>query len=57
MEYFRSGLKSVLGTTTPGNQPTGAEIVSVAKLIKICFVNKTFFRWRDWLAELVRRLY
>ncbi|CAH1104722.1 unnamed protein product [Psylliodes chrysocephalus] len=27
MEYFRSGLKSVLGTTTPGNQPTGAEIV------------------------------
>ncbi|XP_050512744.1 general vesicular transport factor p115 [Diabrotica virgifera virgifera] len=27
MEYFRSGLKSVLGTTAPGNQPTDAEIV------------------------------
>ncbi|XP_056635041.1 general vesicular transport factor p115 [Diorhabda sublineata] len=27
MEYFKSGLKSVLGTSTPENQPTGAEIV------------------------------
>lgn len=28
MEYFRSGLKSVLGAPPPGTQPTGAEIVS-----------------------------
>ncbi|XP_017782700.1 PREDICTED: general vesicular transport factor p115 [Nicrophorus vespilloides] len=27
MEYFRSGLKSVLGTPQPGSQPTGAETV------------------------------
>ncbi|XP_018325488.1 general vesicular transport factor p115 [Agrilus planipennis] len=27
MEYFKSGLKSVLGTQQPGVQPTGAEIV------------------------------
>ncbi|RZC38268.1 Uso1 p115 head domain containing protein [Asbolus verrucosus] len=27
MEYFRSGLKSVLGTPAPGTQPTGAETV------------------------------
>lgn len=27
MEYFRSGLKSVLGTQTEGSQPTGAETV------------------------------
>lgn len=28
MEYFRSGLKSVLGAPPPGSQPTGAETVS-----------------------------
>lgn len=28
MEYFRSGLKSVLGAPPPGTQPTGAETVS-----------------------------
>lgn len=28
MEYFRSGLKSVLGAPTPGSQPTGAETAS-----------------------------
>ncbi|KAJ8953567.1 hypothetical protein NQ318_002987 [Aromia moschata] len=27
MEYFRSGLKSVLGANPPGSQPTGAETV------------------------------
>ncbi|CAH1970570.1 unnamed protein product [Acanthoscelides obtectus] len=27
MEYFRSGLKSVLGAPPPGTQPTGAETV------------------------------
>lgn len=27
MEYFRSGLKSVLGGPQPENQPTGAETV------------------------------
>jgi len=27
MEYFKSGLKSVLGTQTEGSQPTGAETV------------------------------
>lgn len=28
MEYFKSGLKSVLGAPQPGAQPTGAETVS-----------------------------
>lgn len=28
MEYFKSGLKSVLGATEPGALPTGAETVS-----------------------------
>lgn len=32
MEYFKSGLKSVLGAPQPGAQPTGAETVS--RLIK-----------------------
>jgi hypothetical protein len=27
MEYFKSGLKSVLGTPQEGSQPTGAETV------------------------------
>jgi len=27
MEYFKSGLKSVLGTQQEGSQPTGAETV------------------------------
>lgn len=27
MEYFKSGLKSVLGGPAPGTQPTGAETV------------------------------
>lgn len=29
MEYFRSGLKSVLGAPPPETQPTGAETVSL----------------------------
>lgn len=29
MEYFRSGLKTVLGGQQPGTQPTGAETVSL----------------------------
>lgn len=29
MEYFKSGLKSVLGAPQPGSQPTGAETVSL----------------------------
>lgn len=28
MEYFKSGLKTVLGATEPGDLPTGAETVS-----------------------------
>lgn len=32
MEYFKSGLKSVLGAPQPGVQPTGAETVSNYKL-------------------------
>lgn len=28
MEYFKSSLKSVLGTTPAGTQPTGADTVS-----------------------------
>lgn len=29
MEYFKSGLKSVLGAPQPGALPTGAETVSL----------------------------
>lgn len=29
MEYFKSGLKTVLGTPPAGNQPTGAETVNI----------------------------
>lgn len=36
MEYFKSGLKSVLGAPQPGAQPTGAETVSrQAKLVGV----------------------
>lgn len=28
MEYFKNGLKTVLGTSQPGSTPTGAETVS-----------------------------
>lgn len=36
MEYFRSGLKSVLGAPPPGALPTGAETVS--NLIQTTYV-------------------
>lgn len=29
MDFFKSGLKTVLGAPEPGHQPSGAEIVSV----------------------------
>lgn len=47
MEYFRSGLKSVLGAPPNGNQPTGAETVRTEILLKHLLerkVNPTFFR-------------
>lgn len=50
MEYFRSGLKSVLGAPPPGSQPTGAETVRTnifSKQMLITKINLTFFRWRD----------
>lgn len=34
MEYFKSGLKTVLGTPQPGSQPTGAETVIIHFLIR-----------------------
>lgn len=34
MEYFKSGLKSVLGTPQPGAQPTEAETVSCTLYLK-----------------------
>lgn len=34
MEYFRSGLKSVLGGQQPESQPTGAETVSHSYISK-----------------------
>lgn len=36
MEYFRSGLKSVLGTPQPGTQPTSAETV----VLLILYINR-----------------
>lgn len=32
MEYFKSGLKTVLGSQQSGNQPTGAETVNITYL-------------------------
>lgn len=33
MEYFKSGLKTVLGTPQSGAQPTGAETVSIFSVL------------------------
>lgn len=39
MEYFKSGLKSVLGTPQPGALPTGAETVSRQNRRNSCYVT------------------
>lgn len=45
MEYFKSGLKSVLGAPQPGAQPTGAETVSrQAKLVRVQNMLYPFLR-------------
>lgn len=41
MDFFKSGLKSVLGAPEPGEQPTGAETVNIPK--KKIFVSIHFF--------------
>lgn len=49
MEYFRSGLKSVLGAPPPGSQPTGAETVcteiGLKHLLRVK-INPTSSRWK-----------
>lgn len=44
MEYFRSGLKSVLGAPTPGSQPTGAETASALLDNRVTSVLTLLFR-------------
>lgn len=43
MDFFRSGLKSVLGTPEPGEQPTGADIVRPKSQTKRQFSFLSFY--------------
>lgn len=50
MNFFKSGLQSVLGTSEHVETDSGAETVSEKHKILICFDNvlsQLYFRWRD----------
>lgn len=62
MEYFKSGLKSVLGSTQPGAQPTGAETVSVFRnppdlllLTSLLSVKTERYEWHMFLGRTIGR--
>lgn len=55
MEYFKSGLKSVLGTPQEGSQPTGAETVcNKLGSVRFTFCHRWFFILNVMSKQLIK---